>query len=187
MADSSNKLTVFLRPFYDSDGLLVTHDRRRADRRHYSGYPAFPMKDARGDRVEQNRRRRVDRRFRQVEHASSITVSADAVAVLRRHGIVRELRVDQGLTIGRSSDNDVVVEHESISRVHARLLFENGQVFLQDSSVNGTYFTSRDRGKLNFIKQERAVLDSDALIGFGRPLKADRQKDHIYTFSLLKP
>ena len=48
----------------------------------------------------------------------------------------------QGTTIGRARDNDIVLEDETVSRHHARLLVESGigrpQVYIQDlSSVNG--------------------------------------------------
>ena len=45
-----------------------------------------------------------------------------------------------GLGIGRSADNAVVVHDEGVSRYHARLLFDNGSLWLQDAgSRNGVF------------------------------------------------
>jgi predicted component of type VI protein secretion system len=45
-----------------------------------------------------------------------------------------------GLGIGRSADNAVVVDDEGVSRYHARLLFDNGSLWLQDAgSRNGVF------------------------------------------------
>lgn len=45
-----------------------------------------------------------------------------------------------GLGIGRSADNAVVVQDEGVSRYHARLLLDNGSLWLQDAgSRNGVF------------------------------------------------
>lgn len=45
-----------------------------------------------------------------------------------------------GLGIGRSPENAVVIQDEGVSRYHARLLFENGSLWLQDAgSRNGVF------------------------------------------------
>lgn len=47
---------------------------------------------------------------------------------------------DGGIGIGRSEDNAVVVTDEGVSRFHARLLFDNGSLWLQDAgSRNGVF------------------------------------------------
>jgi len=47
---------------------------------------------------------------------------------------------DHGLTIGRASDNDLVVAHPSVSAHHAELHFDGEQFLLRDlSSSNGTF------------------------------------------------
>ncbi len=47
-----------------------------------------------------------------------------------------------GMTIGRADDNDIILDDETVSRHHARLLVEPGigypQIYIQDlASVNG--------------------------------------------------
>ncbi|MCB9684138.1 MAG: FHA domain-containing protein [Alphaproteobacteria bacterium] len=45
-----------------------------------------------------------------------------------------------GIGIGRSPENAVVIHDEGVSRYHARLLFENGSLWLQDAgSRNGVF------------------------------------------------
>ncbi len=47
---------------------------------------------------------------------------------------------EDGLRVGRTpQSNHLVIDDSEISRAHARLLFENGQLKLVDSSVNGVY------------------------------------------------
>lgn len=45
-----------------------------------------------------------------------------------------------GLGLGRSPENAVVVQDQGVSRYHARLLYENGSLWLQDAgSRNGVF------------------------------------------------
>ena len=45
-----------------------------------------------------------------------------------------------GLDLGRAEENQVVVSDDGVSRFHARLLFENGSLWLQDAgSRNGVF------------------------------------------------
>lgn len=53
--------------------------------------------------------------------------------------------------IGRSNECDVVIEHSSVSRTHARLWMEEGVIWLEDlKSKNGTYIGDKKiEGKHN--------------------------------------
>ncbi len=45
-----------------------------------------------------------------------------------------------GLDLGRAEENQVVIRDDGVSRFHARLLFENGSLWLQDAgSRNGVF------------------------------------------------
>lgn len=48
---------------------------------------------------------------------------------------------EQGGSIGRAPDNNLVLPdpEKFVSRLHATIVFEDGQYFIQDSSVGGTY------------------------------------------------
>lgn len=50
------------------------------------------------------------------------------------------LDIDRDLTVGRNAQNDVVLASGQVSRQHARLTVQDGQVWLQDlGSANGTF------------------------------------------------
>ncbi len=62
-------------------------------------------------------------------------------------------------TIGRAVDNTVVLTSEMISRHHATLAWENGQIVVTDSSTNGTF--------VNGVRQQRAVLAGGESVQIG--------------------
>ena len=50
----------------------------------------------------------------------------------------------EGLVVGRDASCDVVVSEDGVSRQHARLLLQNGSVWLQDyGSRNGVYVNDK--------------------------------------------
>jgi pSer/pThr/pTyr-binding forkhead associated (FHA) protein len=64
------------------------------------------------------------------------------------------------MTVGRGSDNDIVLTDPRISRKHARLLYRDGQIWVADmGSSNGTFVNSEP-------VTERAVADGD-MLSFG--------------------
>ena len=62
-------------------------------------------------------------------------------------------------TIGRAADNTVVLTSEMISRRHATIASENGQLVLTDSSANGTF--------VNGARQQRTVLTGGESVQIG--------------------
>ncbi|HYA39718.1 MAG TPA: type VI secretion system-associated FHA domain protein TagH [Syntrophobacteraceae bacterium] len=65
-----------------------------------------------------------------------------------------------GGTIGRATDNSVVLHDETASRRHARISFEEGRYYLRDESANGTLIHNRDL----FIHHEKVqLIDGDIL------------------------
>jgi murein DD-endopeptidase MepM/ murein hydrolase activator NlpD len=55
--------------------------------------------------------------------------------------IIEHPLVEGTITIGRAPGNDLIIDHASISRRHARLSIEEGQLYIEDlGSSNGTYF-----------------------------------------------
>lgn len=61
----------------------------------------------------------------------------------------------QGLRVGRSNDNSLVLNHREISRQHARISWEDDRYFIEDlNSANGTFvndlhITARERVELH--------------------------------------
>ncbi len=75
-----------------------------------------------------------------------------------------------GLTIGRAADNDLVLEDETVSRHHARLLVESGigrpQVYIQDlASVNGV-FVNGERVVRRLLEDEDRIAIGETLLVF---------------------
>ncbi len=75
-----------------------------------------------------------------------------------------------GMTIGRESDNDIVLDDETVSRYHARLLVEPGignpQVYIQDlASVNGT-LVNDERIVRRLLQDEDRIAIGAALFAF---------------------
>ena len=70
---------------------------------------------------------------------------ADIPVLVCTAGALAEQRFeipDGGIGIGRSEDNAVVITDDGVSRFHARLLFDNGSLWLQDAgSRNGVFVT----------------------------------------------
>jgi len=62
------------------------------------------------------------------------------------------------VTIGRTPDNDIVLDNRGVSRCHAQIEFGDGQAVLIDNeSLNGTFVNSRR-------VSEEILKDSDAIV-----------------------
>lgn len=49
-----------------------------------------------------------------------------------------------GLEVGRNPENDVVIEDDDVSRFHARILFDNGSLWVRDAgSRNGVFVNGK--------------------------------------------
>jgi FHA domain len=82
----------------------------------------------------------------------------------------RELLVDEhnaSVSIGRSDDNDVVINGEQVSRQHVRIEFSGNKLVLIDRSANGT-FVQTESGEMSRIRHDSVQLDGQGVIGVGR-------------------
>jgi len=75
------------------------------------------------------------------------------------------------LSIGRSADNDVVIEQPWISREHAKLRVRRGKVQLTDLSSSGS-FVSVQPGYEFLLKRETVLLAGSGTISPGLPPSA---------------
>jgi pSer/pThr/pTyr-binding forkhead associated (FHA) protein len=83
------------------------------------------------------------------------------------------------LSVGRSEDNDIVIDDPAVSACHARLCLEEGALFVVDlGSSNGTWLNGRQVGRerlapgdvLSIARRvEVLVLEDDESEGFVRP------------------
>jgi len=91
-------------------------------------------------------------RFEEAEQASTsqekeiptqnqIDLSKDQIHILVPNQTLRSIPMEPaGLTIGRGQENDLIIDHPSVSRYHARIDFDGKDYLVQDlKSLNGTY------------------------------------------------
>ena len=73
---------------------------------------------------------------------------------------------DHQITMGRRPSNDIQVQEERVSRLHAVIIYKQGKYCLIDKSLNGTYVLTRNRhGRI--LKQKEIMLVDEGVIGLG--------------------
>ena len=75
-------------------------------------------------------------------------------------------------SLGRHSDNEIVVPEAFASRLHCRVEYRRGKFVLVDQSTNGTYVAVRGRESV-FLHREEMVLEGSGVIGLGREVEPD--------------
>lgn len=83
--------------------------------------------------------------------------------------------VDSGaptITMGRGTQNDLVIEHALASRLHARVEFRRGRFVLVDQSVNGTCL-HRSAAPETWIRRDEAALEGEGVLGLGQAVTED--------------
>jgi len=79
-------------------------------------------------------------------------------------GIEHPLR-DQAITIGRRSDNNIVIDDAGASRYHARIEASGDNFFLADlESTNGTLLNGEDVGRMRLVNEDRIEIGRVELI-----------------------
>lgn len=76
------------------------------------------------------------------------------------------------VAMGRSDQNDLVIKHNLISRIHARIELRRGSFLLVDQSINGTYVRF-DTGEELFVRRESLPIRGNGLIGLGQSVRED--------------
>jgi pSer/pThr/pTyr-binding forkhead associated (FHA) protein len=65
-----------------------------------------------------------------------------------KEAVIKEIPLDQDMTIGRKEDNDIVIDNQAVSGRHARFLLEGNGIFIEDTgSLNGTYLNGQKVSK----------------------------------------
>ncbi len=86
---------------------------------------------------------------------------ADIPILVCSEGTMKDRRIevpDGGLDIGRSPENHVVIDEDGVSRFHARLLYDNGQLWLQDAGSRNGIFVNGHR-----VTDHRALKVGDEI------------------------
>lgn len=82
----------------------------------------------------------------------------------------REIELKEGeRTIGRSAEADILIEHETASRKHARIIVEGNRVFIVDlNSRNGTFLNGKP------VKERVEIKPGDAIALGEAPLSLNQ-------------
>jgi len=94
------------------------------------------------------------------------------LSLMFKERIVKEVPVGgRPVKIGRSPDNDLVVDNLAVSNDHARVYFDSGRLVVEDrGSLNGTF--------VNDLRVERATLHDGDSIWIGKHhIKVDATGD----------
>jgi hypothetical protein len=109
------------------------------------------------------------------------TRSRETVLKLSRAGQLYIVRSKgPAVRIGREKDNDVVVDSQFASRVHARVFAREGHFVIADQSSNGTYLLADGNSSEILLRREEAVLGERGWIGLGN--SATRHGDHALRY-----
>lgn len=73
----------------------------------------------------------------------------------------------QQCSIGRAEENDVVVQGNLVSRLHARIEQQRGRFILTDQSINGTFVLMAGQEEM-FVRRDSVALSGQGLIGLGQ-------------------
>lgn len=83
---------------------------------------------------------------------------------------------EPAMVIGRTEDNDIVIDHRSISRHHAKIVRENEHYVIVDlQSSNGVRVNGEDYGKVELRRGD--IID----LGHVRMRFADPEDDYVFT------
>jgi hypothetical protein len=167
-------------PFTDSNGILVTKNRRRViDRRvndeEEQGEPVYPFTDSSGELVTTNRRRILDRRTIQTniekEPNPSESGSGELMLTFQQNSHTMS-RANPRIVAGRRKDCDIRVVNKFTSREHARFEMHSGSFFITDQSTNGTYLMW-DQGDVVRLSAQELPLTGSGVISLGCPISLD--------------
>jgi pSer/pThr/pTyr-binding forkhead associated (FHA) protein len=112
---------------------------------------------------------------------ATATRSRETVLKLSRAGQLHIVRsMGPAVRIGREKDNDVVVDSQFASRVHARVFAREGHFVIADQSSNGTYVLADGNSTEILLRREEAVLGERGWIGLGN--SATRHGDHALRY-----
>ncbi len=103
------------------------------------------------------------------------TQKKHARMVLEYQGIKAECGEDHtAVVMGRQEGNDLVVKHNLISRLHAKVEFRKGNFILTDQSINGTYVRTNE-GEEAFVRRDAFTLKGSGALGLGQSLTRESE------------
>ena len=168
----------------------ITQDRRKiADRRGMAPPPLFPFFDSEDTLVRQDRRHIPDRRINNIyvedPNLDDPNLQIDQELGDKRLFIwyndeIREVqRQEDGFWLGRSATSMAKFSSRFVSRLHAKLCYQDSAYYLIDNSTNGTY-VKNDDGEV-FVTKEQVMVRGSGIISLGVPFEhADSDVIHYF-------
>lgn len=86
------------------------------------------------------------------------------------------------VTLGRADSCDLVIRHDLVSRLHARLEYRKERFSLTDQSTNGTYVRP-EQGKTLFLRRDGHSISGSGLISLGTAV--DPETEDVIRFTQL--
>ena len=121
---------------------------------------------------------------RMVARAKSTDIdSASAHLMLRYQNQEVKLGPEHPLvTLGRADSCDLIVQHDLVSRLHARLEYRKNRFQLTDQSTNGTFVRTKQGGTL-FLRRDTHAITGTGLISLGTAV-SEESENLIHFFQL---
>ena len=89
---------------------------------------------------------------------------------------------NQAVRIGRDATNDLVVNTDNASRLHARIFAKDEHFFIADQSTNGTFLLVDGTTREVRLRRAEAMLGERGWIGLGK--SASNHGDHVLRYRL---
>ena len=149
------------------------NERRKGEGRKWGPPPEYPFIDSNGVLVTKNRRRVVDRRTsaRPIGADTPATPIARRLLLSFLDNTLELTETQSELLAGRSPDCDIRITNNLTSRVHARFLFRGGHFYITDQSTNGTYLKLNQQDKEIHLLSNEIQLSGIGLISLGCPIE----------------
>ena len=154
------------------------YERRKTERRHWDHVAAYPLIDSEGKLVTHNRRRVVERRLREAGDVARTTGPGRQLR-LRFQGRDVLMHADS-LVVGRQGDCDVVVPEPVVSRHHVRIERRGADYVLIDSSRNGTFVRFHGTESVHRIKGAELVLSGPGVMMLGHDFNGHLHRDVVH-------
>lgn len=113
-----------------------------------------------------------DRNITMIRNSTASMVINQSLNLIYQ-GVTKTIQQDsQAFVLGRSPENNLVIEAPLVSRVHAYCVYRRGKFILIDQSTNGTYVKSGD-GREIYLRREEVPLVGRGVIGLGETASRD--------------
>lgn len=93
---------------------------------------------------------------------------AVGLELLTPHHLRQSISDGHSITIGRATPAILVIDHTTVSRLHARIEGRKGRFVLTDMSTNGTFVQSSTDKEPNFVRRDDIGLVGFGMIGLGQ-------------------